>query len=289
MGGLGNQMFQYAAGRSLALRLQDELKLDLSFLNQKITDVKITRREFELDGFNLDVKIVTDQEVFSFLKWEINFFYKRLKRVLPFVTSKKVFRENQYQFNETFFFQKKNCLLIGYWQSEKYFARNVEQIRKDFGFIDKPNLVLKEIEKEITSCNSVSMHIRRGDYMANPETAKYHPVCSIEYYKDAAELIAQKIPSPVFYVFSDDIKWAKENIRLNFEIRFIAPYVGKKDIDDMRLISLCKHNIIANSSFSWWGAWLSRNENKTVIAPLKWFNDPAINTSDLIPPNWIRI
>jgi Glycosyl transferase family 11 len=178
--------------------------------------------------------------------------------------------------------------LDGYWQSEKYFIDCSKLIRKDFTFkneLDSYNLKLKS---KIDKTNSVSIHIRRGDYVNNLNTNATHGLCSIDYYIKAVNYITERIESPYFFVFSDDIEWAKKNIMLNFPCQFISHNIGSKSYLDMQLMSLCKHNVIANSSFSWWGAWLNSNDNKIVIAPRKWF---AVNTDicDLIPSNWISL
>ncbi len=142
---------------------------------------------------------------------------------------------------------------------------------------------------QIESTNAVSLHIRRGDYVKVKETNDFHGVCSIAYYETAIELITNKINDPVFYIFSDDMDWVKKNFNIRQNHVFVDANDAATNYEDMRLMSLCKHNIIANSSFSWWGAWLNPSSSKTVIAPKKWMKDPSIETIDLIPGNWIRL
>ena len=136
---------------------------------------------------------------------------------------------------------------------------------------------------------SVCIHIRRGDYVEDIITNQFHGVCNLDYYYRSIEYIASKIKNPYFFVFSDDPLWVKQNLILKYPCDYIDQNFGKKDYEDMRVISKCKHNIIANSSFSWWGAWLNINPNKIVIAPKNWFKSKAINTKDLIPESWFKI
>lgn len=179
---------------------------------------------------------------------------------------------------------KHSYLLDGYWQSEKYFASCVNQVRQAFKFpsLDKGNQL---IAQQIEQVNSVSVHVRRGDYVNNP---LHGDICTLDYYKRAIGIINSKIANPQFYVFSDDVAWCKDNLSLPNAV-YVDGNQGKNSYKDMQLISLCKCNIIANSSFSWWGAWLNINSNKVVIAPRKWFNDTRFNVSDLLPNEWIKI
>lgn len=135
----------------------------------------------------------------------------------------------------------------------------------------------------------MSIHVRRGDYINNPETFKLHGVCGLDYYHAAIEYITKRTNTPVFYIFSDDISWAEENIKSKNQMIFVKETPHGKDYFEMYLMSVCKHNIIANSSFSWWGAWLNKSPEKIVIAPKKWMNETSIDTTDLVLKNWIRI
>jgi hypothetical protein len=137
--------------------------------------------------------------------------------------------------------------------------------------------------------SAVSIHVRRGDYVSDAGTNRFHGTCSVDYYHDAVDRISGFAPASHFFVFSDGIDWAKENLRLRQPVTYVDFNDGEKNYEDLRLMSLCKHHIIANSSFSWWGAWLNPNPDKIVIAPKKWFNDPSINTDDLIPNSWLRL
>ncbi|MDD3060131.1 MAG: alpha-1,2-fucosyltransferase, partial [Sulfurimonas sp.] len=156
-------------------------------------------------------------------------------------------------------------------------------------FFTHYNLEDIKLKEEIQSSNSVSLHVRRGDYVSNKNATSYHGVSSLDYYYNAIETISKKISNPILYIFSDDIPWVRENLIVSLPIVFIENTNTDRPFEDIYLMSLCKHNIIANSTFSWWGAYLNSNLEKNVIAPKKWFNDPVINTEDLIPSSWTRI
>lgn len=276
MGGIGNQMFQYAAGRRLAVKHTTSLKLDLTFLLDRTPRENFTYRDYALGVFNIKEKFVSPLETKLF--W--------VKQKLKLIN---VVNEPPHRFHESMLSASDNSYLVGYWQSEKYFKDVEDIIRNEFTIKFKAEGINKKIAEEINSCESVSVHIRRGDYVSNPETNKYHGLCPLEYYQKALNKITSCIENPHFYIFSDDPEWAQKNLVFEHHFKFITHDGAEKSYDDMRCMSLCKHNIIANSSFSWWGAWLNRNPEKIVIAPRKWFNDPSINTDDLIPENWIRI
>ncbi len=142
---------------------------------------------------------------------------------------------------------------------------------------------------ELSRCNGVSIHIRRGDYVTNTSANDFHGLCSLEYYSAGIEYVLSRVPDATLDVFSDDIEWARLNIRIPAPTIFIDHNQGRSSWEDMRLMSRCQHHIIANSSFSWWGAWLNPSPDKIVIAPSKWFADSSILTDDIVPSTWIRI
>ena len=185
--------------------------------------------------------------------------------------------------------QEGNVYLEGFWHSEKYFKDIENVIRQEFTIRDEPDALNKEMANKIMACEPVSIHIRRGDYVSDKKTNEFHGTCSLEYYNDAIGIITKEIKAPHFFVFSDDPVWVQDNLKLKFSTTYLVYNGAEKAYEDLRLMSLCKHHIIANSSFSWWGAWLSGNPYKIVIAPKKWFNDETIDTSDLIPDEWFRI
>ena len=138
----------------------------------------------------------------------------------------------------------------------------------------------------ISQTNSVSLHIRRGDYVSNQKTNQTHGTCDLDYYQRCITEIEKEVENPYFFVFSDEIEWVKENLKINHPAEYVDQNTGDKSYEDMRLMSQCKHNVIANSSFSWWGAWLNSYPDKIVFAPKRWFASDKHNTKDLIPEGW---
>lgn len=283
-GGLGNQMFQYAVGRAVAERNKTNLKIDLSGYEHQ---VGITPRQYELFLFNIQEDFSTSQENKKIKGLEFNSLVKRVLNKLHIkLGGSNYVVEKHHNFDPAILKLEDNVYLEGYWQTEKYFSDIADIIRSEFTLKDRYNNLNSEILNKIDSYNSVSMHIRRGDYVSNQETSEYHGICSLEYYQKAISLIAKKSPNPVVFIFSDDLKWCEENLKIDWPIVFVE---GNKGYEDLIMMSRCKHNIIANSSFSWWGAWLNNNPNKIVIAPGQWFADKSINTIDVVPEYWIKI
>lgn len=278
-GGLGNQLFQYAAGRSLAYHHQTELVLDLSWYEE--VPLGNTPRSYELDKYPIVARVADPQEEAAF-----RFYHGRILRRIPLLPRPwKHARETHFQYDPLFLNLPNNTYLDGYWQSNRYFEGIGNLIRSEFqaiaGLGEKNQMLLGDIGIH----NSVALHIRRGDYLSNPTAAQYHSVCSLEYYQQAVQFISSAVPNPHFFVFSDDVVWAEENLNLDFPVTFVGCNVGDQAFQDLRLMSHCKHQIIANSSFSWWGAWLNPNPNKIVIAPKKWFLANK-DTSTLFPSEW---
>ena len=181
-----------------------------------------------------------------------------------------------------------NAYLMGYWQSEKYFQFIEAIIRADFVFKQAMSNSNQLIANQIEQSNAVSLHVRRGDYANNPLTAATHGLCSMDYYMQAIQHIGECVYEPNFFIFSDDIVWVKENLKINFPCFYVDGNYGEESYNDMRLMSLCKHHIIANSSFSWWGAWLNQYAGKIVIAPNKWFAHDT-DVKDLLPESWVKL
>ncbi len=283
-GGLGNQMFQYAIGRCLAEKNNTVLKLDLSFYNNPPNGA--TPREYSLDFFKIKKNIASDEEIKNFKKYERKKGRKYFFHNLFFSNSSIHIKEKTFNFNNDTLKKTDEAYLDGYWQSEKYFKNIEDIIHKEFTLKDELNENLQKITGEIKKTNSISLHIRRGDYANDSKTNSYHGLCPMAYYNQAIKKITDEIKEPVLFIFSDDIDWVKENLKTNFPVAFIK---GNRDYEDLILMSLCKHNIIANSSFSWWGAWLNKNPDKIVVAPKNWFNDLKINSEDLMPNNWFKI
>ena len=278
-GGLGNQMFQYAAGRTLAHLNKTFLKLDASsFEENKL-------RSFDLLCFNAQIGFATNQEI-STLKPAHNF--EKAFQYLSPLKRRSYYREREFCFDEKVLRLGKNVYLKGYFQSEKYFLPIKEIIQKEFLLKDEAIVRVKHYFDASDYSNRVSVHIRRGDMVTDPLAAERHGVMPISYYQKGIEILKSKISNPQFYFFSDDINWVKENFNNN-DATFVSGEISNTHFEDLYLMSQCGHNIIANSSFSWWGAWLNNNPGKIVIAPNKWYNSGPQDTQDLIPSTWIRI
>ena len=285
-GGLGNQMFQYAAARALSLNLNAQLRLDISSFA-----IYQLHQGFELQRiFNCSFEVASKENIYNLLGWQS---LPAVKRVLV-RSSMATLRNEKFIVEPHFHYWSgiknlfKNCYLDGYWQSEKYFINVAEQIRKDFSFKLPMQRENAELARRIAQGNAISLHVRRGDYVSNPKNIATHGLCTTEFYQAAIIHIAKLVKNPHFFVFSDDIKWVKSNLKFEFPHQFVDNNHGKESYNDMRLMSLCKHNIIANSSFSWWSAWLNANSEKIIIAPKNWFANKTF-TQDLTPASWMKI
>jgi hypothetical protein len=286
IGGIGNQMFQYAIARKLALQRSDSFLLDISeFSTSSI------HQGFELNRvFNCNAAIATNRQIQNTLGWQSPKFVRR-------IVKQKLFshiRRKEFVIEPGFFYWPDveqvptNCYLIGNWQSERYFKAIEHIIREDFAFTRPLSEQNSHLANEIRSLNSVSLHIRRGDYAHNQVALNTHGLLPLSYYNNAISLIGEKVATPTLFIFSDDANWAKLNLKTSYHSVFVDNNHGSESYVDMQLMSLCKHNIIANSSFSWWGAWLNCNPHKVVIAPRRWFvNEPTIH--DHIPEQWILL
>jgi hypothetical protein len=293
-GGLGNQMFQYATAKHLSLIQHTDLKVDPSAFNKTIYKESATWRGFQLSVFKLNVDTATDEEMKTVKNSTPDFFEQlkyRLLRVktVPYYRKNELYESTPFRFDSNILKAGKNTHLTGYWQSPNYFEAIRQNLLNEFTLREKPDKNTYPLIDQLQQQNSVSIHIRRGDYVSNPEYLKIHGLCSLEYYRAAIDYICSKVTYPVFYFFSDDMQWVKENLKTEYPAVYVSGTPEGKDHYEMHLMSLCKHNIIANSSFSWWGAWLNRNEHKTVIAPKQWMGDAGIDTTDLIPENWVRL
>lgn len=290
-GGLGNQMFQYAAGRALAIRLNTEIRIDLSLFYQK-TKSKRTYRPYALSVFEEQGNCSHRKSSSFFIRlfYKLQKFPKLLRFARLFIRG-VIFRDGHpLNFNSAICELKNNVILMGYFQNELYFKENEKLIRQSFQFPLLPMGELRTIGQQICSCESISIHVRRGDYITNAKAANNFASLSMEYYEWAMNYIEAKVKNPHYFLFSDDQDWVKANFILVKEKMTIVNLSGYSDYRDMQLMSMCKHNITANSSFSWWGAWLNSNPDKIVIAPNEWFRKTEINETikDHIPQSWIQ-
>lgn len=284
-GGLGNQMFQYAIGRTLSIRNNTLLCLDVTELNDKSKSHTI--RNYELNNFSIKANISTDSYI-TYQKKVIGLFVTLLNPFLKKKILKRVI-EKRFNYDSTINSCSDNSYLIGYWNSPKYFNEYADIIKKDFSFGLNLDDSDNKIAEKIRSTYSVFIHIRRGDYITNSETNAYHGVCGIEYYNKAVDIILEKNRNVIFFIFTDDPEWVKENFRVNAEFYIVSSESNSNTFRDLYLMTLCKNAIIANSTYSWWAAWLIENHDKIVIAPLKWYANNLIDITDLFPSSWIRI
>jgi hypothetical protein len=283
-GGLGNQMFKYAAGHALALRLGTTHRLETSHIANDPNN-----RPYELGWFNISAKEATPLE-----KWLITRLIRpRIARAaaplrkLGLPTEATVIFDPQQGFVRELESVTGHVWLRGGWESEKYFFAVADTIRREFTFRAEPNAVNRALIDQIESTESVSLHVRRGDKTLL--TLPHHGVCSIEYYHAAVDRLLEKVPHPHFFIFSDDPEWAKANIKVKFPSTYISHNSGSQSPEDLRLMTHCKHFINAASTFSWWGAWLSRNPTKIIIAPKSWFISETFSMRDRIPEGWVQI
>ena len=286
-GGLGNQMFQYAFGRMLSLKNNTNLVLSTSYLQSKLPFKKwATLMKYELDVFNVNAEI--ESNIFSGkLLYPISKTEYLIRNKINNLLYNAV-EESEFSFQADLLITKDNSIIKGNFQSEKYFISIEDIIRKEFIFKTVLSGQNAEWKNEIENSNSVSIHVRRSDYISIKSNAQKFAQIPISYFQKAIQNIASKTENPVFYVFSDDIDWVKDNLKVDFPLTFITNnHLPETSHFDMQLMSLCKHNIICNSTFSWWSAWLNTNPHKTVIAPKQWFADVSINSQDIIPDEWI--
>lgn len=285
MGGLGNQMFQYAAARRMALVRKTNVVMDLVFYEN--TNSSDTPREYELNNFtNINPEFMSKNKrpseiPYLGIKGKLRKFGDALCRKYWIY-----YREPSHDYDINLDFLPNNTYINGYWQSDKYFKDIRDTLLNDFTFNGKLSAKQKQIFEKAQAVNSVSVHVRRGDYVTNPDANKIHGTKNIDYYDRAVDLIAKKYGDIEIFVISDDLGWCKNNLKFKYPTTYVD--VNRTGYEDMWLMSLCKHNIIANSSFSWWAAWLNKNSEKTVVAPKVWFNDMA-EGKDRIPTEWLRV
>lgn len=277
-GRLGNQMFQYALYRSLEEKGK-EVFLDCDH------HVNLQERN-GLDIFpNITYKVaqISDSEKLGNCKWTI---FNRILRKIGKTTKKSHYKE---KYDDTIEVLKnlEDYYLDGFWQNEKFFYDIRRQLLSEFIFPEIESQQNRDIKAKIEACNSVSVHIRRGDYVSDKYMKKYGSVCNEQYYAKAVEYMLSRVKDAEFFVFTDDYEWVVSNMTFPHRTTFVSSNEGNKAYVDMQLMSCCKHNIIANSSFSWWGAWLNTYENKIVVSPSVWTN--VDNNDKIICESWIRI
>lgn len=283
-GALGNQMFQYAFARALAIQKKQLLFIDKDSLESYANAYGVNKESrmyklhyFDIKGILLPFKL---SRLVSILKYLGKVFIKieKIDNYDPVYDANLVAQA----------VNSKDIILDGHWLSEKYFNKYKNEIFRCFDLTKYAKKVDKNLFKEINNCNSVFLHIRRTDYVSNPEVAQQQGIVNLNYYESAIQLISKKIKNIRLFVFSDDIEWAKNNFKPNCSVKYINGNINNP-IQDMFLMSNCKHSIIANSTFSWWAAYLNKNENKIVISPKHWFLKDKPSSEDILPPDWIKL
>lgn len=286
--GLGNQMFQYAFAKSYAVYTGRKVYLEsYKSYNDSLPGAKISRvnREYGLGNFRITLEEVdlSKQARWNFLErrtvWQkIRFIAGEIGLSRSKISIQKV--SNIYEYNRSYYFIN-NCFFMGWFQNERYFKGIRAQLLKDF----RPNkkiYITKELKQLLRQKNTVSIHIRRGDFVS------LNCALKLQYYERAIAYMNEKIKNPIYIVFTDDIYWSKENLVCNADAYYIKDMGDYEDYEELILMSKCKHNIISSSTFSWWGAWLNRNEEKIVVAPKKWMGCTE-NSQKLLPSEWIKI
>ncbi len=275
-GGLGNQMFQYAVAKCLSLKHNSQLTLDTTFfINTPEND---TSRKFQLDIFNIKTDaIIVNKNIF---KKYIRLLYRMILR--PLSDDQQILIFN---------FLLKIGLpvyLTRHFQNEKYFIEIKDTLLREFTLKSKLGDEAEKIKNLMANSNSISIHVRRTDYLKQMD---FFGNCSINYYQKALGEIIEKIGNEKIELFisSDDIPWTKKNLAFNYPTHFISNLALIPNYEEMYLMSLCKHNIIANSTFSWWGAWLNQNKDKIVIGPKYWFKDKTSKELEILPKEWLQL
>jgi hypothetical protein len=286
VGGLGNQLFQYAAARAIAARNNAELKFDLSWF-QTASARTYALRPFAIKARQLQVDPLKQVSKPLSLYYRISHRLVRQKSLkkygLPF------FAEQHFHFDPKFLSVCAPVYLDGYFQSERYFSDCANLIRDELKITTIPSKKAQEILEMIGSLEAVCVHVRRGDYIANATTHAFHGTCSLGYYREGFLAAANGMKNPTAFVFSDDPIWVKENLKLDVPCVLVDIHGPEQAHEDLRLMAACRNFVIANSSFSWWAAWLGNHSNKRVIAPKHWFASATNDTRDLLPAAWVRI
>jgi len=281
-GGLGNQLFQYAAARRLAHVHQTELVLDLQWYHNR--PHSNTARNYELARYAVVARPADASE----RRW-CALHHGRITRRLPLPRRWRHVRESGFDFDARILDLPDGVYLDGYWQSYKYFADIAGCLRVELEPMVEMGCADRAVAARMQeSPDAVSVHVRRGDYVSNPHAARFHGVCGLDYYERAVAYLLQRLQKPRFFVFSDDMPWVRTHLRIPASVIYVDHNGADAAFQDLRLMTRCRHHIVANSSFSWWGAWLGQGPGQMVVAPRAWFADGRA-TPDLMPPSWVRL
>jgi hypothetical protein len=286
IGGLGNQMFQYAAARSLALRHGTDVVLDLSQLESRPPDVPTVRR-YELACFGVQARLAprirSKEPSLPGLAMRGRLVWRARRAFAPFT----VLRQKSFDVSTAFFSAPDGTHLVGFWQSERYFRDHAEEIRRDFDLREPLDARAEELLGEIRTRRSLSLHVRRGDYAHDEQVRAFHGLLPPEWFARAVRDVVERVGDVHIYVFSDDPDWCRTGLRLPAPSTVVADVGGS--CAELHLMSACRHHVVANSSFSWWGAWLDPRPDKVVVAPEPWVASPGVDTRHVVPDEWIRL
>lgn len=286
IGGLGNQLFQYAIARRLAFETKQPLKMDLTGFET------YTLHAYSLQPFNVRHDVATLEEIGrvkpltedtggllspSRLLRKLRYSRTWIKERTPYVYDPEVLQA------------RGDVYLDGYWANEKYFKSIEAVIREEFTVKADPEGTDLATAQFIEGVASVCLHVRRGDYATDSVTQSFHGLAPLDYYREAVARLTARVRDPHVFVFSDDADWVRKHVRLDYPTTYVTHNKADKNYEDLRLMALCRHHIIANSSFSWWGAWLGQSRDQIVYAPAKWLNRPEIDTSDAMPAHWGKL
>ena len=286
-GGLGNQLFQYATARALALQKESPLLLDYGWFQKTYDDV--TPREPLLNKLNTKGSFTSYQPPVERPK-RIYRILQNLWPKIPFIITEQAPYQLDPQLYKSPIFKQQNLYLIGYWQSYRYFHSIRSSLLSEITPSKPLDPHYQDYLDEIQMTHSAMVHVRRGDYVNLPSAAKIHGFIGLDYYHQGMNLLIKKNVDVQFFVFSDDLDWAQKNLPHQERITFIQSLdADDAVVQELKLMTSCQNHLIANSSLSWWGAWLGKDLNKTVICPKKWTNDMSANWDDLLPSTWIRI
>jgi len=288
IGGLGNQMFQYAAARAVAVRCDAPLMLDISWFASE------TERRFALSPFRIragKLDLAPSRPPRN-SRWNMifqRFAHRFNRRVATHKFGIPIYREGSFRYDSCVQTLQAPVYMDGYFQSEKYFADCRNIIFDDFQISDPPRSKAQALLARIEAADAICMHVRRGDYVTNPATKAFHGLCSMDYYRRGLQDIARNLTQPECFVFSDDPVWVHDNLKLDLPMTVVDIHGPDEAHEDLRLMAACHSYVIANSSMSWWGAWLGGRAGKRVVAPRQWLQAPGMDTRDLIPNDWVRL
>lgn len=289
-GGIGNQLFQYCFAKSLEIKKRVKVKIDNSCYYLKTKT--ITPRQYQLDKFKISLDLAGQNDFHEVgIPYPLNRhisenIFRSVFRIQEFFRPfnlKKITVEHGLTFNDSIFLKRDNCYISGNWTDPRYFFDISEILQKELSLKDKTSEKTQIFFSGIKNSNSISVHIRRGDYLRYSHKFK---ILDQRYYNQAVKKIEEKIKNPIYYIFSDDVDYVKNNYQNIFKKAIYISGNNIFDHEELWLMSQCKNNIIANSTFSWWGAWLNNNPEKIVIAPKKYRNDNK-DITGLFPKKWI--